>query len=84
MFMAFHVRKVKIRALNDSKEIAVIVYINSITLVLLAVTEFSLRQFHYLYAALYGTALLIGGYLFLSLIFVPKVSNTYTMKPPLI
>ena len=73
MFMAFHIRKVKIKALNDSKEIAVIVYINSITLALLAVTEFALRQYHYAYAALYGTALLIGGYLFLGLMFGPKV-----------
>ena len=72
--MAFHTRKVKIRALNDSKEIAVIVYINSIILVLLAVTELALRQRHYLYTFLNGMALLTGGSLFLGLIFVPKVT----------
>lgn len=71
--MAFHIRKVKIKALNDSKEIAAIVYINSIILVLLAVTELALRQYHYLYAALNGAALLIGGSLFLGLVFIPKV-----------
>lgn len=74
MFMAFHTRKVKIKALNDSKEIGAIVYINSIILVLLAVTELALRQYHYLYSALNGTILLIGGSLFLGLVFIPKVS----------
>lgn len=73
MFMAFHTRKIKIRALNDSKEIAAIVYINSIILVLLAVTELALRQYHYIYSALNGMVLLIGGFLFLGLVFVPKV-----------
>lgn len=75
MFMAFHTRKVKIKALNDSKEIGAIVYINSIILVLLGVTELALRKYHYVYAALYGTALNIGGSLFLGLTFVPKVSK---------
>ena len=74
MFMAFHTRKVKIRALNDSKEIAAIVYINSLILVLLAVTELALHQYHYIYAALNGIALLVGGALFLGLTFVPKVT----------
>lgn len=73
MFMAFHTRKVKIKALNDSKEIGAIVYINSIILVLLAVTELALRQYHYLYSALNGTILLIGGSLFLGIVFIPKV-----------
>ena len=74
MFMAFHTRKIKIRALNDSKEIAAIVYINSIILVLLIVVEFPLRQYHYVYASLYGLALLVGGSLFLGLTFIPKVN----------
>ena len=73
MFMAFHTRKIKIKALNDSKEIAAIVYINSIIMVLLAVTELTLRQYHYIYSALNGMVLLIGGSLFLGLIFIPKV-----------
>ena len=77
MFMAFHTRKVKIKALNDSKEIAAIVYISSIILVLLAVTELALRQYHYLHAALNGIILLIGGSLFLGLVFIPQVSCYY-------
>ena len=73
MFMAFHTRRVKIKALNDSKEIAVIIYINSITLSLLAFVEFALNAYHQVYAALFGLALLVGATLFLTLLFTPKV-----------
>lgn len=75
MFMAFHTRRVKIRALNDSKEIAVIVYINSIILALLTVVEFALSRYHQVYAALFGLALLVAPTVFLTLIFVPKVAT---------
>jgi hypothetical protein len=71
--MAFHTRKVKIKALNDSKEIAVIIYINSISLSLLAFVEFALNDYHEVYAALFGLALLVGATLFLTLLFIPKV-----------
>lgn len=75
MLMAFHTRRVKIKALNDSKEIAVIIYINSITLALLAVVEFALSKYHDVHAALFGLALLVGPTVFLTLIFVPKVNS---------
>ena len=72
--MAFHIRRVKIKALNDSKEIAVIIYINSITLALLAVVEFALNTYHEVYTALFGLGLMVGASIFLSLVFIPKVS----------
>ena len=74
MFMAFHTRRVKVKALNDSKEIAVIVYINSITLALLVVVEFALNSYHDVYVALFGLALLVGATLFLTLVFIPRVN----------
>ena len=73
MFMAFHTRRVKIKALNDSKQIAFIIYINSIILVLLAVVEFTLSDYNEVHAALFGLALLIGSTVFLTLLFTPKV-----------
>ena len=73
IFMAFHIRRVKIKALNDSKEIAVIIYINSIILALLAVTQFALETYHDAYAAMFGLALLVDATLFLGLVFIPKV-----------
>ena len=73
IFMAFHTRRVKVRILNESKEIAAIIYINSIILVLLTVTEFTLATHHNTYSALFGLGLLIEASLFLGLIFIPKV-----------
>ena len=71
--MVFHTRRVKVKALNDSKEIAAIIYINSIILALLAVTQFALETYHDVYAAMFGLALLIDATMFLGLIFIPKV-----------
>ena len=81
--MAFHTRRVKIKVLNDSKEIAVIVYINSITLALLAVVEFTLNTYHEVYAALFGLGLMVGATLFLTLVFIPKVMYTHVVTPRL-
>ena len=72
--MAFHIRRVKIKALNDSKEIAAIIYINSIILVIMAVSLFMLEEYHNLHAALFGLALLVQATLFLGILFIPKVS----------
>ena len=74
--MAFHTRRVKVKALNDSKEIAAIIYINSIILALLVVTEFVLVNYQNIYAAMFGLGLLIAGSLFLGLMFIPKVIIT--------
>ena len=71
--MVFHTRRVKVKALNDSKEIATIIYINSIILAVLAVTQFALENYHNVYAAMFGVALLIDATMFLGLIFIPKV-----------
>lgn len=71
--MAFHTRNVNVKVLNESKEIAAIIYINSIILVVLAVTELILDDNHNTYAALFGLSLLIEASLFLGFIFIPKV-----------
>lgn len=71
--MAFHTRHVNVRAFNESKEIAAIIYINSIVLVMLGVTEFVLEHSHNAYAALFGLGLLIEATLFLGFTFIPKV-----------
>ena len=80
IFMAFHTRRVKVRILNESKEIAAIIYINSIILVLLTVTEFTLATHHNTYSALFGLGLLIEASLFLGLIFIPKVRQKSTQN----
>ena len=74
VFMAFHIRKIKIKALNDSKEIAAIIYINNMVLVLLIVTVFLLEEYHNVYAALFGFTVFIQATLFIGILFIPKVS----------
>ena len=71
--MAFHTRRIKVKALNDSKEIAAIIYINSIILAVLAVTQFAFEIYHDAYAAMFGLALLVDATLFLGLMFIPMV-----------
>ena len=71
--MAFHTRHVKVKALNNSVEIAAIIYVNSIILAVLVVTEFALVTYHYAYAAVFGLGLLTEGSLFLGLTYIPKV-----------
>lgn len=73
MFMAFHTRKVKIKALSESKAIFTLVYLNSIILVLLAVTELALDDYHITRTALLSLSHIIGPTLFLSLVIVPRV-----------
>ena len=77
MFMAFHTRRVKIAALNDSKEISVIIYINSIILIVMAGSEFVLEYYHNEHSALFGLALLIQATMFLGVLFIPNVSITF-------
>lgn len=78
IFMAFHTRKIKIKALNDSKEITAIIYINSIILTLLAVVEFGLHSsFNEVYAALFSVGIIIAASLFTGIIFIPKVQYMY-------
>ncbi len=75
IFMAFHTRRVKIKALNDSKETGAIIYINSIILVLIMVAAFVLEGYHNIHAALFGLALFVQASIFLGLLFIPKVNN---------
>ena len=75
MFMAFHIRKVKIKALNDSKQTAIIIYVNTIILITLTTAAFALDDYHNGHAAIFGLALIIDATLFLGALFVPKVHD---------
>ena len=74
MFMAFHTRKVKVKGLNDTKEIFVLVYLNSIILVFSAVTDFALQSYHNPRVGLLSLAHTVSATLFLSLVIIPRVS----------
>ena len=74
LFMAFHTRRIKVKGLNDSKEILAIVYINTIAMIVFVVM-LALRGFHDISTAAAGLAVFIEATLFLALLFVPKVRN---------
>ena len=80
MFMAFHTRKIKIKGLNDTKEIFALVYLNSISLVLLAITEFALQPYDAARSALLSLAHITSATMFLSIVIIPRVSvcSVYT------
>ena len=80
MLMAFHIRRIKIKAFNDSLEIAICVYLNCVTLLLLAVVEFTLSAYHEAYAAVFGAGLMVGATLFLTLVFIPTVCLIITKQ----
>ena len=73
ILLAFQTRRVKMKGLNDSKLVAMIIYISSIVLVALALVKFGLRAFINV-----GTGITVAGIFTLSTIilglnFVPKV-----------
>ena len=73
LVLALQTRKVKIKALNDAKVIAALIYITSIVLVILAVSTFALGEYINVNEVLFTGSLLVAAIMFLVLIFVPKV-----------
>ena len=74
IILAFQTRKVKINVLNDSKSVAILVYISSIVLVVIVLVTFTLRSYINISAALFSGGIIILATVFLILMFVPKVS----------
>ena len=66
-------RKVKIKALNDSKFVAAIIYVTSIVLMLVIVVTFALYNYRNIAELVFNGALMLGTVAVLCLIFVPKV-----------
>ena len=62
------------KGLNDTKEIYTIIYINTIIITVLIVTEFVLKSHYTVYITLYGLAIFAEATLFLGMTFVPKVA----------
>ena len=73
IFMAFTTRKVNIKALNDTKENCIMIYINSIILAILILTEFAFGRHPGVYTTVFGLAIFLEATLFLGVVFIPKV-----------
>ena len=76
MVLAFQTRKVKLRGLRDSKEIAAVIYISSIAIVVMSVENFTLTNYINVGTGIFVLMVFILTTIFLVLIFFPKV-RTY-------
>ena len=73
VIFAFQTRKVKIKALNDAKQVIAIIYTTTVCLVVLILTSFALGQYLNTTNALYALSIMAATTIFLTLIFIPKV-----------
>lgn len=71
--LAIQTRRVKIKVLNDSKYIIALIYISSITVLVIAVVQFALGSIININELLVSGVFLIATTSFLSLTFIPKV-----------
>ena len=74
VYLAFRTRKVKIKALNDAKYLALIIYITTIIITVMIIATVSLNSFLNADAAVFSAGLLVFTTLILGLLFVPKVN----------
>ena len=75
LLVAFSIRKVKVKGLNDTKFINAIVYVTSIGTAVIIVAAYTLKTHINSFAGLYSAGLFIGTTATLGLIFVPKVDS---------
>ena len=73
MILAFQTRKVKITSLNDSKYIAAVIYISSITLIALVFTHFGFIDYINITCGILNGVIFVNTTAYLGLIFLPKV-----------
>jgi len=73
LVLAFSIRKVKVKGLNDAKYIAAAVYVTSIVLAVIVISNYTLTEFVNGFVAVVCTGNFIGTSFILGLVFVPKV-----------
>ena len=77
---AFQTRRVKIRALNESKFVVALVYISSIVLITIVLIKFILGSYIHITAVMFNGGVLILATSFLCFTFLPKVLCDYVCK----
>ena len=73
VFLAFLTRKVEIKAMNDAKSIAVIIYLTTVIVTIMIICAIVLRDYLNADGATFGGILLLFTTITLSLLFIPKV-----------
>ena len=75
LILAFSIRKVKVKGLDDSKYVAAAIYVTSLVLAVIIVCTFTLQSFINVFAALFFSGFFAGTTVILVLVFVPLVSS---------
>lgn len=73
VFLAFRTRKVKIKALNDAKYMAMIIYLTTVIITVMIIGAVILDSRQNADAAVFGGLLTLYTTVVLSLVFIPKV-----------
>ena len=73
VILAIQTRKVKIRILNDSKEVAVIIYFTSFVMIVMLAVTFILSDYNNVSDGIFGSSLMISTSTTLIVVFLPKV-----------
>lgn len=74
-FLAFNIRKIKIKGLNDSKEISIILYITTIIIIFVVIGTLVFGDYINVDGAVYGLGVSTATHCVLIFIFVPKVQT---------
>ncbi len=82
LVLAFSIRKVKVKGLDNAKYIAAAIYVTSVVLAVIIVSIYSLKDSINGFAALFCTGFQVGTTVILILVFIPLVSpaNACLMK----
>ena len=73
VFLAIRIRKVKIKGLNDSREVSIILYITSAILVAVVLVTFIFGDYINVDGGVYGLGISTATTVVLALLFLPKV-----------
>ena len=77
VILAFRTRKVTIKALNDSKQLTIIIYLSTIIITVMVICVPALNRFLNADAAVFGGLIMIFTTVVLALMFIPKVRQLY-------
>lgn len=75
VFLAFQTRKVVIKALNDSKYVAIIIYLSTVIVTMMIIFTVTLDEFLNADGAVFGGLIYIFTTIILTILFIPKVSS---------
>lgn len=80
VILAFRTRKVKIKALNDSKYLTIIIYLSTVIITVMIICVPALDNFLDIDAAVFGGLIMLFATVVLGLTFIPKVSKFIVIK----